>query len=206
MSCSRPLHGESIYLHDEETLKNFQASSRPLHGESIYLRQKHARSVPCFQFSSPPRGIYISTTLHGFHLLMIDLFSSPPRGIYISTLMRKSEMKNYKRSRPLHGESIYLQNLQCLNKLGCNQFSSPPRGIYISTITSMTKRLRKLWFSSPPRGIYISTSSEHPLRLVRIVLVPSTGNLYIYKVGNIIRIDVKEFSSPPRGIYISTRT
>ena len=61
-------------------------------------------------------------------------FSSPPRGIYISTDVILAEKRNTESSRPLHGESIYLQ-----------------------------------WAS----GIPEEKEQE--------VLVPSTGNLYIYR-------------------------
>ena len=85
-------------------------------------------------------------------------FSSPPRGIYISTNTQEiSCWPPTKSSRPLHGESIYLHEIQ----------RCPPG---------------RFTFSSPPRGIYISTSGIPWLYAARwiFVLVPSTGNLYIY--------------------------
>ena len=60
---SRPLHGESIYLQMARNWSAYEAAkgSRPLHGESIYLRKEQNILEKKFKFSSPPRGIYIST-------------------------------------------------------------------------------------------------------------------------------------------------
>ena len=62
-----------------------------------------------------------------------DEFSSPPRGIYISTVKSGYFSGLSASSRPLHGESIYLQTLEETKKAMSELFSSPPRGIYIST-------------------------------------------------------------------------
>ena len=131
---SRPLHGESIYLLTMfNTMRAVKQCSRPLHGESIYLLKKDHPMPPLAfvlvpstgnlyiyylqeradylseLFSSPPRGIYISTNIVHGQLCSI-LFSSPPRGIYISTNTCIFVHALVISSRPLHGESIYLPN------------------------------------------------------------------------------------------------
>ncbi|CUN22611.1 Uncharacterised protein [Eubacterium ramulus] len=131
---SRPLHGESIYLLTMfNTMRAVKQCSRPLHGESIYLQKllgddmkdmivlvpstgnlyiyylQERADYLSELFSSPPRGIYISTNIVHGQLCSI-LFSSPPRGIYISTNTCIFVHALVISSRPLHGESIYLPN------------------------------------------------------------------------------------------------
>ena len=158
------------------------SSSRPLHGESIYLQSFKRVNEKDPLFSSPPRGIYISTqklssikecqervlvpstgNLYIYKVgdLLDDViqFSSPPRGIYISTLYRKKPLASSRLgSRPLHGESIYLQAV------------NNPR---IQTV----KRSRPLHGES----IYLRDFDVYEASNGIVVLVPSTGNLYIYR-------------------------
>ena len=135
---SRPLHGESIYLPIDDMLTNGTSiSSRPLHGESIYLQVILSAQGLVAEFSSPPRGIYISTYFFSCFLII----------------------RAKGRSRPLHGESIYLQML-FLQKKETLKVLVPSTGnlyIYNGQVEYLRKKSRK--FSSPPRGIYISTDA-----------------------------------------------
>ena len=85
------------------------------------------------EFSSPPRGIYISTnwinTQQGGEITVLV----PSTGnLYIYFLNCIIPFSGKYGSRPLHGESIYLLIfLYFATKF--IMFSSPPRGIYIST-------------------------------------------------------------------------
>ena len=53
-------------------------------------------------------------------------------------------------------------------------------------------------------NLYIYAASKIVMRYFDYVLVPSTGNLYIYDKELPIIDGQIMFSSPPRGIYIST--
>ena len=114
---------------------------------------------------------------------MMSLFSSPPRGIYISTYIAESRCRYEKSSsRPLHGESIYLQQKLTSSSLHALCRSRPLHGesIYLPI-------LKKFGYNK------------------RIVLVPSTGNLYIYMEEAID--DCEEVSSRPlhgESIYLLT--
>ncbi len=109
------------------------------------------------------------------------------------------------RSRPLHGESIYLLETIIKTTFSLPLFSSPPRGIYIST-----KKRINAWKqgtrSRPLHGESIYLRSLYLCYCVPVcVLVPSTGNLYIYQMARKENMVTRTmFSSPPRGIYIST--
>ena len=84
---SRPLHGESIYLrHNNVRFKRKSSSSRPLHGESIYLRFTLNGEEYEILSSRPLHGesIYLHRCIY-FSEITGHKFSSPPRGIYIST-------------------------------------------------------------------------------------------------------------------------
>ena len=109
---SRPLHGESIYLLTMfNTMRAVKQCSRPLHGESIYLQKLLGDDMKDMSVLVPSTGnlyIYWKKTILCHRLL---LFSSPPRGIYISTIYRKEQIIFQNCSRPLHGESIYLRIL-----------------------------------------------------------------------------------------------
>ena len=131
---SRPLHGESIYL---PILKKFGYNKRivlvPSTGNLyIYMTKKLLQERCEYLFSSPPRGIYISTNTCIFvHALVLS--SRPLHGESIYLLMGKWRSGSaLVCSRPLHGESIYLPD----------------------AADTIAKQLG--------------------------VLVPSTGNLYIY--------------------------
>ena len=59
--CSRPLHGESIYLPDAaDTIAKQLGVLVPSTGNLYIYWLKGATGLPVV-FSSPPRGIYIST-------------------------------------------------------------------------------------------------------------------------------------------------
>ena len=132
--CSRPLHGESIYLrYKHQCVKRGVTCSRPLHGESIYLHPD-TKAVTDIQ-----RCVLVPSTgnLYIYRADIADqannLFSSPPRGIYISTTLSICMSVSCVSSRPLHGESIYLP-CRWFSRILRWTFSSPPRGIYISTL------------------------------------------------------------------------
>ena len=158
--CSRPLHGESIYLlKKDHPMPPLAFVLVPSTGNLyIYYLQERADYLSEL-FSSPPRGIYISTNIVHGQLCSI-LFSSPPRGIYISTNTCIFVHALVISSRPLHGESIYLPN-------------------WVRT------KVQGLICSRPIHGesIYLRYSLEVPIACLS-VLVPSTGNLYIYLWGS----------------------
>ena len=131
------------------------------------------------------------------------------------------------RSRPLHGESIYLQCKMLLLSL-CGICSRPLHGESIYLLVLMTGRDIISRSSRPLHGesIYLP-EKEVCKQWLKQVLVPSTGNLYIYTISQSMitdtrssrplhgesiylhifqmnRFPVSWFSSPPRGIYIST--
>ena len=85
-------------------------------------------------------------------------------------------------SRPLHGESIYLQMARNWSAYEAAKGSRPLHG----------------------ESIYLHVYRKITVTNARTVLVPSTGNLYIYGIVDGERYWITTFSSPPRGIYIST--
>ena len=198
----------------------------PSTGNLYIYRTPRKHTVEIREFSSPPRGIYISTRLcctymsllrrsrplHGesIYLRRILRGKRVPYGVLVPStgnlyIYKEDRMKVLVeiRSRPLHGESIYLRYREGARFYPIGTFSSPPRGIYISTyvegicagfisfsspprgiyISTMRYILTSVFlpFSSPPRGIYISTIQKILKEKSSTVLVPSTGNLYIYK-------------------------
>ena len=68
------------------------------------------------------------------------------------------EAQDYKRSRPLHGESIYLRNQINFTKMNDTAVLVPSTGnLYIYAYDEYEFLQSVFKFSSPPRGIYIST-------------------------------------------------
>ena len=124
--------------------------------------------------------------LYGFHHeAHSNMFSSPLRGISISTDINMC-MGNWKHCfRPLYGVSLFLQRLcksidvlqsvfvpstgylyfyAMVNVIiGHEMFSSPLRGISISTSFHFYNYNVQIKFSSPLRGISISTLPRIPL-------------------------------------------
>ena len=85
---SRPLHGESIYLLIQEIAIDYaKPYSRPLHGESIYLLLRSwSKQRMKKLFSSPPRGIYIST---------LSLLSRKDTGLIIQFAVQTRKPDNF---------------------------------------------------------------------------------------------------------------
>ena len=125
----------NLYIYRLTVFGHFKkVRSRPLHGKSIYLRI--CLWMQCW---------------------LRMLFSSPPRGIYISTFRKSRRGSRTLSSRPLHGESIYLRNKHKGERI--MKFSSRPlhgESIYLH-VWDYIQAIEILKFSSPPRGIYIST-------------------------------------------------
>ena len=193
-----------IYAASKIVMRYFDYVLVPSTG-NLYIYDKELPIIDGqIMFSSPPRGIYISTRSKDALIELLNKFSSPPRGIYISTRIP--------------------ENLNIYKHL----FSSPPRGIYISTISNTPHINRSVVLVPSTGNLYIYCnamilqaailqSCSRPLHGESIylqaftaitsliqVLVPSTGNLYIYEDNLDNGKIVKAFSSPPRGIYIST--
>ena len=89
MYCFRPLYGESIFLHeigviDEITVED---SFRPLYGESIFLHYWiiRERKKMCVVFVPFTGNLYFYLNEIVTRNQCADMFSSPLRGIYIST-------------------------------------------------------------------------------------------------------------------------
>ena len=177
------------------------------------------------QFSSPPRGSYISTIMFAV-FERYEEFSSPPRGSYISTKLPVLNIAERKSFRPLHGDLIFLQLSTFLYHLlkpvfvpstgilyfyrnpfnGCMipcEFSSPPRGSYISTVPELSTEEKMEKVFVPSTGILYFYGYLNYISANYSVFVPSTGILYFYGLYSPSRISIW-FSSPPRGSYIST--
>ena len=130
--CFRPLYGVSLFLHRQKNWNNwlwrvFVPSTgylyfygckaelkqngfrcfRPLYGVSLFLLQANALKAFGFVFSSPLRGISISTQ-YSILLHRQKLFSSPLRGISISTSYEGLIIKAETSFRPLYGVSLFL--------------------------------------------------------------------------------------------------
>ena len=108
--CSRPLHGESIYLPDAaDTIAKQLGVLVPSTGNLyIYFIPYTSPMMNYLTVLVPSTGnLYIYSGLSPLSLLDA-MFSSPPRGIYISTEILRSITSLRISSRPLHGESIYL--------------------------------------------------------------------------------------------------
>ena len=157
-------------------------NSRPLHGESIYLQVSPECMNVILQFSSPPRGIYISTGLEvDATILWQQTILVPSTGNLYIYMLKIAINVFCIYSRPLHGESIYLRWYMSM------------KGYYTN-------------YSRPLHGesIYLRFKNNL-LKDFDFILVPSTGNLYIYmKKQEWKSLLMVTFSSPPRGIYIST--
>ena len=132
-------------------------------------------------FSSPLRGISISTLKNMRRSEDTEQFSSPLRGISISTVylnkVYPNEMIGF---RPLFGVSLFLPTITILLHIIKNVFV-PSSGY--------------LYFYENKLFGYLKCMT---------VFVPSSGYLYFYTVRATLGKDTDEFSSPLRGISIST--
>ena len=81
---------------------------RPIFGVSLFLLNIVNGQIYSKSFSSPLRGISISTLQKRLWSLLV-VFSSPLRGISISTNIYINDPEARKRFRPLFGVSLFLQ-------------------------------------------------------------------------------------------------
>ena len=192
--------------------------SRPLFGVSLFLHWNKLPSICSEMFSSPFRGLFISTNIYS----LLDLF----RYIFVPfswglDFYKKQVFTSYSWGacfRPLLGVSLLLHKDggKCTCPAGC---SSPFRGLTISTHYRHWYNYNSKWFSSPSRGLSISTNpnslkgmvkvSSRPLLGVSLfllyprammvykngVLVPFSGSLYFYRLG--IQEALKDICSRP---------
>ena len=131
--------------------------SRPLHGESIYLLDEYVGLCAMYKVLVPSTGnLYIYAEMESVNQPLPQVLVPSTGNLYIYGIVDGERYWITTGSRPLHGESIYL----------------------LRGATDVSRSRYR--FSSPPRGIYISTYSKN-MKMGKItVLVPSTGNLYIY--------------------------
>ena len=156
--------------------------SRPLHGESIYLLKKDHPMPPLAFVLVPSTGNLYIYYLQERADYLSELFSSPPRGIYISTNTCIFVHALVISSRPLHGESIYLPNWVRTKVQGliC---SRPLHGESIYLRYSLEVPIACLSVLVPSTGnLYIYLWGSGAVVAHWSVLVPSTGNLYIYQM------------------------
>ena len=110
---------------------------RPLYGVSLFLQNERSNRIHRNWFSSPLRGISISTISTTIEYREVTTFSSPLRGISIST---------DKEERVIVGEA----------------FSSPLRGISISTtITILLHIIKNVFVPSTGYLYFYHMASAH---------------------------------------------
>ena len=119
----RPLFGVSLFL--LKGLQNWNVSngkfSSPLRGISISTVTRKTGEDFSYMFSSPLRGISISTLAKKFGIENRIKFSSPLRGISISTNAQKEYMNDLC-FRPLYGVSLFLHLLLLLSYIRHQRF------------------------------------------------------------------------------------